>query len=143
LRNIDKRGSITRSVIKQIKKPSPEYTIHKQIAEYLTYVLTPLSYFTTVENSNHTGGTIGMIKQAQDKAKGVKAGFPDILIIHDGKYYGLEIKRPGAHATDKQIEQHNKIRKAGGAVEIVRSIEDVQLCLATWQILTRDMIHSI
>lgn len=54
-----------------------------------------------------------------------QAGFPDVLMIFHGKYYGFEIKRPViGKPTKLQLETISKIRQAGGIAEIVRWPEE-------------------
>lgn len=123
------------------KRQSPEYRIHKQIAEYLGWALTSTSYYNTVENSNQQGDRAGYIKQAKNKARGVKKGFPDIHILHEGRGYYLEVKAPGNNATDAQKEEHNKLRAAGGIIGIVYSIDDVRIFLKSNNIPTKEKAY--
>lgn len=118
-----------------------EYALHVQISNYLSWVLTEDSYFTTVENSNHTGGSVGRTNQIKDKRKGVKAGFPDVLIIFKGLAYLIEIKVPKKDATPIQRAEHEKIRRAGGRVEVAHSLEEIREFLNKYHIPTRESIY--
>lgn len=113
----------------------PERAVHKNIVEWLSWNLTDRAYFHTTENSNHTGGTAGMINQRNDRLRGVRTGFPDLIIIYETKdeisnlwesnILCLEIKRMGKKATDIQLAEHEKLRKAGADVEVVHSVDEM------------------
>ena len=56
-------------------------------------------------------------------------GMPDILMILEGKYIGIECKRPGMKNRSDQEEQrevHQWLRDAGGTVYVVSSLEELQ-----------------
>lgn len=138
---ISRKGYKRRTKIKNtlMEYKGSEYVLHKQIAEFLTLVLIGGTYFTTVENSNHSGGTLARINQGKDKAKGVKAGFPDILLIHEGQAYTPEIKLPGKHSTKIQKEEQEKIRNAGGKTAEWHSIQEAFTSLKQWNIPVREV----
>lgn len=54
------------------------------------------------------GGKRSKIEATQLKASGVVAGIPDLLILNDGKVYGLELKRDDGkwRVSDDQIKIH-------------------------------------
>lgn len=56
-------------------------------------------------------------------------GIPDLLVCHHGHFVALEVKRPGERATPIQRAQLERIEKAGGIAEVVRSVEDVKRVL--------------
>lgn len=142
LKKMDARDQMlkrkTQSAQVEWKKSMGEYAIHKQISDFLAFALTPESYYTTVENSNLQGGTAGMIKQARNRERGVKAGFPDIIIIHRGQICCLEVKRPGKGATDTQSVEHKKLKEAGAQVEVVYDVDEVRKLLKIWQIPSKE-----
>jgi hypothetical protein len=54
-----------------------------------------------------------------------ESGFPDVLVIYDGRYIGLEVKRPFLGAPSPlQISTIKEIQKAGGVAAIVRMPEE-------------------
>ena len=53
-------------------------------------------------------------------------GLPDIVVIKNGKYIGLEVKRKGQNLREEQVAIGKLIMKAGGDYFMVRSISDVQ-----------------
>jgi len=83
------------------------------------------------------GGARSKIEGAKLKATGTKSGVPDITVVYDGLYWGLEVKRPAnakhpkGYLTKSQKDMHEKIRNAGGSVTTVYSVADVILWLNT------------
>jgi hypothetical protein len=53
-------------------------------------------------------------------------GLPDIIVIKDGRFVGLEVKKKGSYQTPDQKEFELQIKEAGGEYYVVRSIENVQ-----------------
>jgi hypothetical protein len=107
-----------------------EDVIQKAICKYLD--LRKVCYW-AVPN----GGSRSAIEGAKLKATGTKSGVPDITVVYDGMYWGLEIKRPAndkhpkGYLTQSQKDMHEKIRNAGGSVKTVYSVADVILWLNT------------
>lgn len=54
------------------------------------------------------GGKRSKIEASQLKASGVVPGIPDLLILNDGKVYGLELKRDEGKwkVSDEQVKIH-------------------------------------
>ena len=71
------------------------------------------------------------------KGCGLKAGMPDIVIFHDGRTIGVELKIPGAKPTPIQLEMFNKLRCAGISVAIIHSIEELHEMLISLNIPMR------
>lgn len=53
-------------------------------------------------------------------------GLPDIIVVHHGKFIGLEVKTENGKATELQMRMQEAIRKAGGVYEFVTSVQDVE-----------------
>lgn len=54
-------------------------------------------------------------------------GIPDIIVLHRGKFIGLEVKRPLARLSPEQIEFATNCGINGGVYYKVESLEDVLL----------------
>ena len=52
-------------------------------------------------------------------------GSPDICVIKDGQFIGIEIKTPKGKQSDTQKEFQGRLELAGGKYYIVRSLEEV------------------
>jgi hypothetical protein len=59
------------------------------------------------------------------------AGVPDVIGVVQGRFFGLEVKRPGMKATVLQEAVMRKIREQGGVAEVVTSVGDVEAILVT------------
>src|SRR5437016_850306 len=53
-------------------------------------------------------------------------GIPDIVLIHEGRFYGIEVKTPAGKLSADQAEFARKCVAAGGEYVLARSIDDVQ-----------------
>jgi len=53
-------------------------------------------------------------------------GLPDCVVIRLGQFIGLEFKGSSGKTSPEQDLCHENIRKAGGEVWVIRSIEDLQ-----------------
>ena len=53
-------------------------------------------------------------------------GLPDIIVIKDGFFIGLEVKRPKTKQSESQLLFEELCHKAGGEYYVVRSIDDVK-----------------
>ncbi|HEV2630572.1 MAG TPA: hypothetical protein VGV41_18265 [Pseudolabrys sp.] len=69
-----------------------------------------------------------------DKARGAFRALPkhtprgvaDIIVVHIGKPYFLEVKRPGTYQRPEQKEFQKAAEAAGALYAVVRSIDDIQ-----------------
>jgi hypothetical protein len=53
-------------------------------------------------------------------------GSPDIILVHTGRPYFLEVKRPKTKQSPDQVSFQKEAKKAGALYAVVRSIDDVQ-----------------
>jgi hypothetical protein len=110
-----------------------EHQVQKAIAQYLD--LRGICYF-AIPN----GGKRNVITATKLKAEGVKAGVPDLCIVHDGQAFFLEVKRPASTAGGKgrlspaQIEMIGRLEEACAEVKVVYSVADVIEACIDWQI---------
>ncbi len=85
------------------------------------------------------GGKRSKTESARFKKEGVKSGIPDLTIVHDGMYYGLEVKKPKTltpkgRLSKNQKEMIEKIEEHGGDVKVVYSVQDVIEAFIDWGI---------
>lgn len=102
------------------------------VARYLNMTLPLDSYWTTIP-------TVGsnILQGAKLKAKGYRAGTPDLVIIYMGIAYWIELK--AIHGTLSAVQAHamNALIKAKSHVWMASTLEHVQEALDLWQIPTR------
>lgn len=58
------------------------------------------------------------------KVQVADAGTPDLLVCHEGRFYGLEVKQPGRYPTKIQRLRMEQIELAGGTAAVVRSVAE-------------------
>ena len=93
---------------------SPEAQIQRSIFQHLRVRGTPGMFAFHVPN----GGYRRPVEAAILKGLGVVAGVPDIIIVHEGRCYGLELKAKGGRATPKQLEAIAAMEAAGAFTAI-------------------------
>jgi hypothetical protein len=69
------------------------------------------------------------------KGLGVMPGVPDIVIIHKGHAYGLELKAPGGRPTERQLLAMAAMDEAGGFVCMAEGLDRALAVLEGWGIL--------
>lgn len=100
---------------------SLEEALHKGVAKLLFHALEQPS-LSTCFPSGGGGATRGAIL----KAKGLRAGMPDHLVIAPGVNLWIELKVPkGGRVALEQKAAHADLRALGHKVEVCRSIEEV------------------
>lgn len=109
-----------------------EQRLHNAVAAYLTIVLSPPVWWTTIP----LGGG-GYVRGAKLKRAGAKKGTPDLIIIHDGKAYFAELKAPKGRLKPEQVQTAIAITNAGSTVRVWRSLDDAKNDLEEWGIPTR------
>ena len=58
--------------------------------------------------------------------KHAKKGVPDIIVIHQARFVGLEVKRSDGRLSADQQEFQRGCEAQGGHYHLVRSLDDVQ-----------------
>ena len=72
------------------------------------------------------GRTCKAIRSRMDKPTTLPIGTPDFLIMHRGRFFALEVKRPGGKASGEQPAQLMLWKLAGATVGVVYSVDDVR-----------------
>lgn len=102
-----------------------EAAIQRGIAAYLAASLRPPTAWTAI---GHGGG--GKVRGAQLKAMGLKAGWPDLIVMHPNRgLIGLEIKTDIGRQSPEQKSVMREFTDAGGYYFICRSIDQVEAAL--------------
>ena len=115
------------------RRRNMEQDFHRQVAEYLAVALNPATTTWTTFPLGGGGHTRGAILTGI----GVRPGWPDVQIIHLGRFYGIELKAPGGTPSADQIACHAVIRQAGGGVQTANDIWGVLQALNGFGIPTR------
>jgi hypothetical protein len=81
------------------------------------------------------GGYRKPVEAAIMKGLGVVAGVPDVIAIHNGRVFAMEIKAEGGRATDKQLACIAALREAGAFTCIAEGLDRALACLEGWGLL--------
>ena len=118
-----------------------EGPIQKQIVDWLRAVLPPECVVHFAKGEINKRGKQFMIEQARAKRLGALSGFPDLIVLPYASAGGacfLEVKAKGGYPSKGQKEMHERLRKLGYRVAVVRSVDDARAALAEWAIGTRE-----
>lgn len=94
--------------------------IEKQIQNAVEQYLTIKKYFFW---KNNTGA---MKTEYGGFIRFGAIGSPDICLVKDGFFIGLEIKAPKGRQSEGQILFQKRLKEAGGEYYIIRSIDDLK-----------------
>jgi hypothetical protein len=81
------------------------------------------------------GGFRNRIEAARFKAMGVVPGVPDVLLLHEGRLRGLELKRKGGRLTPTQVACHAAMRRAGAEIAVAYDVDEALAQLQQWGVL--------
>jgi len=109
----------------------PEQQIQRAVIEHLRRRGEPGAFAFHPAN----GGARRPIEAAILKSLGVIAGVPDVIVIHDGRCYGLELKADGGRVTAVQAQCHEAMRAAGAVVGVACGIDAALAQLVAWGLL--------
>jgi hypothetical protein len=114
-----------------MKRRRPEQAVHRAVFQHLQLRGTPNIFAFHPAN----GGARSPIEGAIFKSLGVVAGVPDIIVIHDGRCFGLELKAEGGRLTPIQTETHERMQRAGAIVGVAHGIDQALATLERWGLL--------
>jgi len=109
-----------------------EHQIQVAIAQYLD--LRRLCWWAVPNGGRRNIGTAKKLK-----AEGVKSGIPDISIVYQSKFFGIEVKKPKTETpkgilSKVQKDRIAQIEDSGGVVGLAYSVADVKKLLEIWGI---------
>jgi VRR-NUC domain len=98
--------------------------------EYLRTALPSRAIVFAVPN----GGSRDKREAARLKWQGVLAGVPDVLVMLDGRTFGIEFKAPKGRLSTAQKDIADKFTANGIPWTVARSLDDVEAFLAGYQV---------
>lgn len=113
------------------RRSQPEGDIQRAVFAHLRQRAMPGVFAFHVPN----GGYRKPREAAMLKGLGVTPGVPDIIIIHKGRAFGLELKAAGGRATEKQMLAMDAMDEAGAFVCIAEGLDRALAVLEAWGIL--------
>jgi hypothetical protein len=69
------------------------------------------------------------------KGLGVRPGVADICVVHDGKFFALELKAPSGRSSAAQIAFRHEINAVGGFDAEAVGLDAAVRCLESWGVL--------
>lgn len=99
----------------------PEDTLQKSVVQFLDLALPENAHYFAVPN----GGRRSKVTGAILKATGVKPGVPDLAVIYNGVFHGIELKAKYRKPTDIQKERHRLLRNAGARIATCWTLDQV------------------
>jgi hypothetical protein len=69
------------------------------------------------------------------KGLGVDAGVPDVIAIHRGQVYAIELKTEDGRATSAQLQAIEELRAAGAHAEVCRGLDAAIKQLEQWKLV--------
>lgn len=109
-----------------------ERQIHAAIVKYLRFALPKGAIVRTLPGGDGS----------RTMAPGYVKGTADILIVHFGKAYFLEVKGPKGKVSPAQLLEAEAVRGALAEYEVVRSLEEVEAVLLGWGFAPRFPLRS-
>ena len=116
-----------------------EQTIQQAVFDHLRFRGVPGAVYWHTPQGAYYGGKRNRrgvsIQGAIMKKNGVRAGVSDVLILHDQKFFALELKSPGGRASAAQLEFIADVEAAGGFTCIAEGVDEAVKALESWQLL--------
>jgi hypothetical protein len=108
-----------------------EQQLQRAVLDHLAWRGVPNLFWLHIPN----GGRRNPIEAAIFKGLGVVAGVPDLILIHGGHVFGLELKTEGGRLSPTQLATHEAMRAAGATVAVAYGIDAALEQLAKWRLL--------
>ena len=121
------------------RRVRPEQQIQKAVLGHLAWRALPDLWWCHYP----AGGWRSPIEAAILQSLGVVAGVPDLLLVHRGQLYGLELKAEAGRLTDVQLDVHAKMKQAGAVVATAYGVDAALAQLAAWGLLRPDVSTQV
>lgn len=87
-----------------------------------------------VEWTHFPAGGGGYRRGALLKRMGLKRGWPDLIFLSQGRFYGIELKRPGGKLSVAQRDRHRRLLSQGMSVVTCWDLPGVQTAVVSWSL---------
>lgn len=101
----------------------PEQEIHVAVVAHLRQRGSPGLVFWHTPNNVHGSRRRDYVAGAIHKAMGARAGVSDLILLHHGTLYALELKAKGGKPTKEQLEFLAAVRAASGVATWVVGLD--------------------
>jgi hemin uptake protein HemP len=121
------------------RRRQPEAQLQRAVLDHLAWRAVPGAWWCHYP----AGGWRSPIEAAILKSLGTVAGVPDLLIVHRGQLYALELKTKYGRLTQTQIDTQARMRAAGATVATAVEIDAALAQLEQWQLLRPNISNQI
>ena len=113
------------------RRKNPEAQIQRAVVQHLNSRGVAGLVFFHVPN----GGSRSKAEGAIFKSMGVKAGVSDLILVHAGKIFALELKAPGGRASEAQLAFLSDIDAAGAFTAMPEGLDAALQTLEAWGLI--------
>ena len=113
-----------------MSRARPEAKIQEAVVQHLRQRAPKDCFYFHCPN----GGSRPPREAAAFKRMGVRAGVPDLILVHEGRVFGLELKAKG-HSTESQLEARADLERAGGYASEAVGLDRALAVLESWGLL--------
>jgi hypothetical protein len=118
------------AMVKKIKVPKKlEKDIQRECCDWLEY---NKFFFWRSNNIPVFGRNNAGVKTFRSLPKHTPKGLPDIIVITNGKFIGLEIKRDGAKLRPDQAIFEENIKQNGGYYHVITNLDQLSMIMARY-----------
>ena len=114
-----------------VHRRRPEDSIQRAVCQHLLTRASPRVVWWHTPN----GGMRNRIEAAIMKGLGIRAGVSDLIAVHQGRAFALELKAEGGRATEAQLAFIAGINAAGGYAAVATGIDAALRCCEAWKLL--------
>jgi hypothetical protein len=114
-----------------MRRRRPEQQVQAAVVQHLAIRGAPGVFAFAVPN----GGYRKPIEAAILRGQGVVSGVPDLVLIHEGRVFGLELKAPGNRATAVQERAMAAMEAAGATTAVAVGLDAALAQLEAWRLL--------
>jgi hypothetical protein len=113
------------------RRRQPELLIHRGVLAHLRARAVRNALYWHTPNGMLRSKTTGAIL----KSLGTLAGVSDLLILHNGQLFALELKAPGGRSTPAQMAFREAVNRAGGFASEAVGLDAALRWLQAWGLL--------
>lgn len=121
------------------RRQSDEEVIHRAVVAHLRQRGVPGLVWWHTPNGAFLGGKRSAkgiaIQGSIMKGLGVRKGVSDLVLLHKGNAYALELKSAAGRPTVEQMQFASDFNAAGGSACICHDLDRALRCLETWGLL--------
>jgi hypothetical protein len=108
-----------------------EQQIHRAVVQHLRQRGVPGLVWWHTPN----GGERSKIEGAIFKGMGLRAGVSDLVLVHDGRIFALELKAKGGRASEAQLDFLAGMESAGAFTALAEGLDRAIRTLEAWGLL--------